>query len=145
MTTSACTSSFAQEARQDVRIGRGNALAAQRSGVLVFGAVGHGDRQPALAVVEHHHLFEQRRDASRLKRETLLFDHVQSDDAQIADVLLHQIRDVVVAHEQHVERHVLAVAHQLIFAAAVLQPAANQQIERVVSQSPGLLQGDLEA
>ena len=77
-----------------------------------------------------------------LKREALLFDDVQPDDAEIADVLLHQVGNVVVAHEQHIERHVLAVAHQLILAAAVLEAAADQQVERVVGQSPGLLQRD---
>ena len=64
---------------------------------------------------------------------------------EIADVLLHEVGNVVVAHEQHVERHVLAVAHQLVLAAAVLQAAAHQQVERVVGEAPGLLQGDLEA
>lgn len=64
---------------------------------------------------------------------------------QVADVLLHQVGDVVVAHEQHVERHVLAVAHELILAAAVLEAAADQQVERVVGQAAGLLQRDLQA
>ena len=84
-------------------------------------------------------------DAARLEREALLFDDVQADDAEIADVLLHQVGNVVIAHEQHVERHVLAVAHQLIFAAAVLEAAADQQVERVVGQAPGFLQCDFEA
>ena len=79
------------------------------------------------------------------KREPLFFDDVQADQSQIADVFLHQIRDVVVANEQHVERHVLAVAHQLIFAAAVFQAAARQQIQRVVGETAAFLNGDLQA
>ena len=55
-----------------------------------------------------------------------------------------EVRDVVVAHEQHVERHVLAVAHQLVLAAAVLEPAAHQQVQGVLGQPAGLLDGDLE-
>ena len=78
------------------------------------------------------------------KRQTFLLDHIQTDHAEIADILLHEIRDVVVAHEQHVERHVLAVAHELVFAAAVLEPAARQQIERGIGEPAALLHGDLE-
>ena len=74
-------------------------------------------------------MFEQRRDAERLKRKSFLLDDVQTDDAKIANVLLHEVRDVVVAYEQHVERHVLAVAHQLILATAVLEAAPHEQVE----------------
>ena len=48
--------------------------------------------------------------AARCKLKALLLQHVQADEAQVADIFLHQIRDVVVAHEQHIERHVLAEA-----------------------------------
>jgi hypothetical protein len=90
-------------------------------------------------------LIEQRLHALRLEGEAFLFDHVETDDAEIANVLLHQVRNVVIAHEQQVERHVLAVAHQLVLAAAVLQPAADHQVQRVVGEAPGLLQGHFEA
>ena len=83
--------------------------------------------------------------AARGHGEALLLDDVEADEAEVADVLLHQVRDVVVAHEQHVERHVLAVAHQLVLAAAVLQAAAGQQVERVVGEPAGLLDGDAQA
>ena len=72
-------------------------------------------------------------------------DHVESDQAEIAHVLLHQVGDVIVAHEQHVERHVLAVTHELILAPAEFQTAAGKQIERVVGQPAALLNRDLEA
>ena len=144
VTISACDVVLAQIAAENVGIGRGDALAAQRRDAFVLGAVWHRDRQAALAEVEHHELLEQRSDAARLKRQALFLDDVQADDAEVADVLLHQVGNVVVAHEQHVERHVLAVAHELILAAAVLEAAADQQVERVVREPPGLLQGDLE-
>ena len=78
-------------------------------------------------------------------REALFLDDVQADEAEVADVLLHEVGDVVVAHEQHVERHVLAVAHQLVLAAAVLEAAADQQVERVIGQPAGLLDGDAQS
>jgi hypothetical protein len=97
-----------------------------------------------LAVVQGHQLLEQRLHAAGLKREALFFDDVETDDAQIAHVLLHQVGNVIVPHEQQVEWHVLAVTHQLVLAAAVLQAAADHQVERVVGEAPGLLQGDFE-
>ena len=51
----------------------------------------------------------------------------------------------VIAHEQHIERHVLAVAHQLIFAAAVFQAASRQQIERAIGEAAAFLNGDFQA
>ena len=129
---------------EDIRIGGRDPLAAQRGGILVLDAIGHRDRQSAPPVVQCHDLLEQRSDAARLKREPLFLDDIHANDAQIADVLLDEIRNVIVAHEQHVQRHVLAVAHELILATAVLQSAAHQQVERVVRQSPGFLQCDLQ-
>jgi hypothetical protein len=55
---------------------------------------------------------------------------------------LHQIGNVVITHKQQIERHVFAVTHELVFAAAVLQAAARQQIERVVGESAGFLHGN---
>src|SRR6202042_630300 len=55
--------------------------------------------------------------AARPEAQALFLDHIEPDQAEIAHVLLNQIGDVVVAHEQHVERHVLPVAHELMFAA----------------------------
>ena len=77
--------------------------------------------------------------------QALLLEHVQPDEAEVADVFLHQVRNVVVAHEQHVERHVLAVRHELVLAARDLQSAAQQQVERGVGEPAGLLHGELEA
>jgi hypothetical protein len=34
-----------------------------------------------------------------LEREPLFFDDVETDDAEVADVLLDEIRNVVIAHE----------------------------------------------
>ncbi len=88
---------------------------------------------------------EARRLAARGELQALLLEHVQADQPEVAHVLLHQVRDVVVAHEQHIERHVLAEAHQLILAARELQAAAREQIERRVGQAAGLLHRELQA
>ena len=113
---------------------------------MIVEAVGHGDAKLAAPEIQQLHGLEQRPDrAARCERQALFLDDVQSDQSQIADILLHEIGDVVIADEQHIERHVLAVAHQLIFAAAVLQAATRQQVQRAVGEAAALLHGDLEA
>jgi hypothetical protein len=136
---------WSAKAPEDVRIGGGNALALKRGRAAIFESVGHGDAQPAAPEIQELHGLEQRRDAAGGERQALLPHHVQPDQPQVAHILLHQVRNVVVAHEQHVERHVLPVAHQLILAAAVLEPAARQQLERAVGEPAALLHGDLQA
>ena len=54
---------------------------------------------------------------ARDELETLLFEHVAPDEPEIADVFLDEVGNVVITHEQHVERHVLAEGHELIPAA----------------------------
>jgi hypothetical protein len=128
-----------------VRIRRGDAFAVQRLGAAILEAVRHGDAQLAASEVEQLHRFEQRCDRARREGKALLLYDVQAHQPQVADVLLHQVRDVVVAHEQHVQRHVLAVAHQLVLAAAVFEAAARQQVERAVGEPAAFLYGDLQA
>ena len=65
--------------------------------------------------------------ASQLQ--ALLLEDVEADEAQVADIFLHQIRNVVVAHEQHIERQILAKTEQLILAARELEPAAAEQLQ----------------
>ena len=134
-----------EKAREDMRIGRGDAFALQRARTLIVEAVGHGDAQSAAPEIQQLHGLEQGPESARLERKPFLFDDVQADQTQIADVFLHQVWNVVIANEQHVERHVLAVAHQLVFTAAVFQAAARQQIQRVVGETAAFLNGDLEA
>ena len=61
--------------------------------------------------------------------QTELFQHIQAHQAQVADILLHQVGYVVVAHEQHVQRQVLAETDELVLAARQLQAAASEQIQ----------------
>ena len=98
----------------------------QRLRAAVRDSRGQAERQPALAEVEAADLREQLRLALLAQLEPPLLDDVEADDAEIADVLLHEARNVVVAHEQHVDGHVLAVADQLILAARVAQAAAHE-------------------
>ena len=69
-----------------------------------------------------------------LELQALLLQHVEPDEAEVADILLHEVRDVVIAHEQHIERHVLAVRHELVLAARDLEATAQQQVERRVGE-----------
>ena len=80
-----------------------------------------------------------------MQLEALFFEHVAADEPEIADVFLHEVGNVVVAHEQHVERHVLAEAHELVAAARELEAAALEQLERRIGEATGLLDGELEA
>jgi hypothetical protein len=134
-----------QEVGQQRRIGGRDAQARDRGQILPRHALGNRQRQPAAAEVELAQHLEARRGAARGHFQAPLFEHVQTHQAQVADVFLHQVRDVVVAHEQHVERHVLAKAHELVLAARELQPAARQQVERMVGEAPGFLDGQLQA
>ena len=85
------------------------------------------------------------RTGKRILLQPAFFQHIEADEAQVADVFLHEIRDVVVAHEQHIERHVLAVHHELVFAARELEPAARQKIERRIGEPARLLDSKLES
>jgi hypothetical protein len=77
--------------------------------------------------------------------QAFLFEHVPAHEAEIADVFLHQVRDVVIAHEQHVERHVLAETHELVAATRKLEATVLEQFEGMVREPAGLLHGELEA
>ena len=88
---------------------------------------------------------ESARLAARRKLQAFLLENVESDQPEIADVLLHQIGNVVVADEQHIQRHVLAVTHQLILAARQLQAAAGQHVERRIGEPPGFLYGQFQS
>src|SRR6185436_15659120 len=96
------------------RVGGRDALALHRARAVIALAVGHAERQAALTEVEAAELAEELRLALLEHLEPPFLDDVEADDAEVADVLLHEPRDVVVAHEQHVDRHVLAEADQLI-------------------------------
>jgi hypothetical protein len=136
---------FAQKPAERVWIRGSNAASAEFLETAVAHIGRNRDGQPAATEIQQLDQFEAAATTAAFDREPLLFDDVETDDAEVADILLHQVRDVVVAHEQHVERHVLAVAHELVAAAAVLEPAAHQQIERIVGEAAGLLDGKLES
>ena len=145
MTTSAVHGALAQEAAERVRVGGGDALAVQVGGPAYSCSSGTAIARRQRPKSSSWICWKLGRAAARFEREALLLHDVEADDAEIADVFLHQVGDVVVAHEQHIERHVLAVAHELVLAAAVLQAAAHQQVERVVGEPAGLLHGHLQA
>jgi len=90
---------------------------AQRARTLPRAGLRNRERQPATAEVERAQALEAGRLPARGQLEALLLEHVQAHQSQVADVLAHQIGNVIVAHEQHIERQVLAVTHQLVLAA----------------------------
>ncbi len=142
---SAVIVAFAQVALERERVGGGDALAGERARAFVAEPFGHRQRQAAAAEVERAQLGEGGRMTARDELQALFLEHVAPDEPEIADVFLHEVGNVVVAHEQHVERHVLAEAHELIATARELQAAALEQLERRIGEPSGFLYGELEA
>ena len=66
-TTSAAMPCSREKAPQNVRIGRGDALALQRLRAAILEAVRHRDAQPAAAEVQQLHRLEQAADAARVR------------------------------------------------------------------------------
>ena len=135
---------LAQEALEQERIRGRDALAPQRVDTLPGRFGRNGERQPAAAEIEPTHRHEPGSAPARGELEALLLEHVEAEETQVADILLHQVRDVVIAHEEYIERHVLPVPDELILAARELETAAHEQIERGVGEAPRLLHGELE-
>ena len=142
---SAVIVAIVEPALERERVGGRDAFAGERPRTFVAEPFGHRQRQAAAAVIERAQLREVGRVSARDELETLLFEHVAPDEAEIADVFLHEVRNVVVTHEQHVEGHVLAEAHELIAAARKLQAAALEQLERWIGEPSRFLYGELEA
>ncbi|MGC4027852.1 MAG: hypothetical protein QM696_03105 [Steroidobacteraceae bacterium] len=135
----------AQEIRKDGRVGGGDAPALQAAKALPRLALGHRDRQPAMAEIQLPQHLEAGGGAALGHLQPPLLEHIETHQPEIADILLHQVGNIVVAHEQHIQRQVLAKAHELVLAARELQAAASQQIQRVFREPARLLHGKLEA
>src|SRR6185437_589429 len=108
-------------------------------------AVRHRERETAASEIEHAHALKACRMTPRGELQPFLLDHIESDESEIAHVLLDEVRDIVVAHEEHIERHVLPEPEELVLAARELESTAGEQIERGVGEPPRLLHGELEA
>ena len=98
-----------------------------------------------MAELELEDLLEQLPGSPLLEAQAFFLDDVQADDAQIADIIADESRDVVIADQQKVDRHVLAVADKLVLALGDFQTATLQQIERVIGEAPGFLHRNLDA
>ena len=77
--------------------------------------------------------------------ELLLGEHVAADDAELTTAFDEQARDVVVAHQQHVDRQVLAIEEQLVAALAEGEAGAAQQGKGILREPARLLHGDAQA
>ena len=97
-----------------------------------------------MAVIQLLQQLEGLFDAFASVGEALFFQHVQAADAEIADIIAYQAGDVVIAHQQEVDRHVLAVADQLVAATRIFQAALLQQFQAVLGQAPRFLDSDLD-
>ena len=106
---------------------------------------GHRQGEPTTAEIERTQDLETCRVAARSQFQALFFDHVEAHEPQIADIFFDEVGNIVIAHEQQVERHVLAKADELIFAARELQATTSEQIDRLIGQPSGLLHGEFES
>src|SRR3546814_14795542 len=78
------------------------------------------------------------------RRRGLLQQHVAANDAQAARTAGDQPRDVVVAHQQQVDRQRLAVTEQPVAALAPAQPAGGQPRARGLAEAAGFLDGNAQ-
>ena len=60
--------------------------------------------------VDLEDLFVERFFTGMLERQALFLDDIETDDAEITHIVVHESGDVVVPHEQEIDRHVLAIA-----------------------------------
>ena len=74
----------------------------------------------------------------------LFLDDVQARDAQVADVVANQAGNVIVANQQHVHGHVLAISDELVRALRVLEAAALEEIQGLLGEPSRLLDSHLD-
>jgi hypothetical protein len=77
--------------------------------------------------------------------QALFLQHVAADEAQVAGTFGDESRDVVVAHQQQVDRLRLAVAEQTIAALAEAQAGTRKQVTPWFGEPAILLGGNAEA
>ena len=92
-------------------------------------------RQPAFTKTKLTQLVEGGLPGFEGAVQSFLFDNVESGDAEVADVLAHETGNIVVAHEQEIDGHVLAVAEQLVLALADLEAASFEQLHRLLGEA----------
>jgi hypothetical protein len=95
--------------------------------------------------VQVEHAVEKGLPALVFAPQALFLDHIQAHDAEVADVIGNESGNVVVAHEQQVDRHVLTETEQLVLALGELEAAALEKVQRVFGQAPRLLHRNLDA
>ena len=98
-----------------------------------------------MAEIECVYLPEAGGVALGLPGQALFLDNVEPDDTEVADVVADEARDIVIPNQQQVDRHVLAVADQLVLAAGQFEATAFQQVDRMFGQATGFLHRDLDA
>ena len=129
---------------QQVRIRRRDSFAADRVGPVVGEAFRNRERQAAAAEIQGTNHLEAGGVSALPQLEAFFLENVETHQAEVAHVLLDEIGNVVVTDEQHIQRHVLAKTHQLIFAPRQLQAAAGQHVERGIGETPRLLDCQLQ-
>src|SRR5579862_263338 len=104
---------------------RRDALAAHGAEPFPRMLSGNREREPAAAKVETPYALEARVLAVSRELQALLLEHVEADDTQFADVFLHQLRNVVIAHKKNIEGQVFTKPDELVLPAGKLQSAAS--------------------
>ncbi len=116
-------SMLVEKSVEQARVGRGDALARKALRPFIGEPLGRGDSQAALAEAELGEHLEP--GLGRAEREFL--EHVLADDAELADAVADEGRNVVVAHEHQVGGEVRGPSAQAVPAALDPQTGFAQQ------------------
>ncbi|OLT39386.1 hypothetical protein BJF86_08055 [Serinicoccus sp. CNJ-927] len=130
---------------QGVRVGRGDAEPGELLGPGPLLVLGDRDVQPAGAPAELSPLGQLDAATLGLTGQSVLDQHVASDDPEVADAVGDEAGDVVVPDEQQVDRQALAVAEELVAALAPGEAAGGQQLAGRLAEAAGLLDRHAQA
>ena len=108
------------------RIRRRDVPSDQRLYIGILGILRQRDGEPAAAESERAQLRRQRGFASPSRSKRLLARDVAASDAKIAYALRDQPGNIVVAHQQQIDRQIFAKAEQLVATLAKFQPATRK-------------------
>ena len=136
---------FGKVAFGQLRVGGGNAQPGQVGRAGVRPLLGEGDGEAAAAEVQLTLDLIGVAGAGGAALEGGFLEDVVADDAEVAHAVHDQLRDVVIAHEEHIEGEVFGVQEQLFLRGLDLDAAAGEQIERVGGEAAALLDGEAEA
>ncbi len=92
-----------------------------------------GEREAAAAEIEATQCVVARVVALSAAGQQLFFQHVFADDAEIDHAIHYQARNIVIAHAQDVDRHILRQRYQTLGVQINFYAAAGQQFARIIT------------